>query len=247
MLGVVLQERTTALGGQAVLAYSALAAAGAAIGGTVQIVAGVFSDRALAAAGDRRAFYGLGVVLAIPAIVVLPAVPTLGALWCAMVLLQIGMNVAGGPFQAIVSDYLPPDRVGRAAAWMSIYQFSGNVVGIVLTTQLRGLALGVALALCLAGGWFATESYLRTRPRIASSTLSGAGLKLNPFARKGSSRSAAGGRFSIRSANSSMKAPACAARAGVSRPRVKNSSNWSNARNGVTRSFRALQKWFPSR
>lgn len=169
VLGVVLQERTTALGGQAVLAYSALAAAGAAIGGAVQIVAGVFSDRALAAAGNRRVFYRLGVVLAIPAIVVLPAVPTLGALWCAMVLLQIGMNVAGGPFQAIVSDYLPPDRVGRASAWMSIYQFSGNVVGIVLTTQLHGLALGVALALCLAGGWFATESYLRTRPRIAAS------------------------------------------------------------------------------
>jgi len=82
-----------------------------------------------------------------------------------MLLLQLGMNVAGGPYQAIVSDYLPPERVGRASSWMSVYQFSGSVVGILLTTQLHGLALGVALAACLAAGWLATDLYVRTRPR----------------------------------------------------------------------------------
>lgn len=169
VLGVILQERATAIGGQAVLQYAALAAAGAAVGGAVQVVAGIFSDRALASAGSRRAFYRAGVALAIPAVVVLPAVTSLGVLWTALVLLQVGMNVASGPYQAVVSDYLPGDRVGRASAWMSIYQFSGNVVGIVLTTQLHGLALGGALAVCLAGGWLATELYLRTRPRIAAS------------------------------------------------------------------------------
>ncbi|HEX3469080.1 MAG TPA: MFS transporter [Candidatus Elarobacter sp.] len=169
VLGVVLQERATVIGGQAVLQYAALAAAGAAIGGTVQVVARIFSDRALPVSGSRRAFYALGVVIAIPAVVVLPAVTSLGALWSAVVLLQIGMNVAGGPFQAVVSDYLPGDRVGRASAWMSIYQFSGNVAGIVLTTQLHGVALGAALALCLAGGWLMTELYLRARPPIAAS------------------------------------------------------------------------------
>jgi MFS family permease len=48
---------------------------------------------------------------------------------------------------------------------MSVYQFSGSVVGILLTTQLHGLALGVALAACLAAGWLATDLYVRTRPR----------------------------------------------------------------------------------
>ena len=165
ILGVVLQDRSSQLAPQAVLLYAALAAAGAAVAAIVQVVAGILSDRARVAAGDRRAFYCIGVLLAIPAIVVLPAVTTLPGLWSAMLLLQVGMNVAGGPYQAIVSDYLPPDRVGRASAWMSIYQFSGSVVGILLTTQLRGIALGVALAACLAGGWLATELYLRTRPR----------------------------------------------------------------------------------
>ncbi len=85
-----------------------------------------------------------------------------------MLLLQIGMNVAGGPYQAIVSDYLPPERVGRASSWMSVYQFSGSVVGILLTTQLHGVPLGVALAACLLGSWFATDRYVRTRARAAA-------------------------------------------------------------------------------
>lgn len=165
VLGVVLQDRASALGPQAVLSYAALAATGAAVAAVVQVVAGIFSDRARVRAGDRRAFYAVGVLLALPAIVVLPAVTSLGELWSAMLLLQLGMNVAGGPYQAIVSDYLPPERVGRASSWMSVYQFSGSVVGILLTTQLHGLALGVALAACLAAGWLATDLYVRTRPR----------------------------------------------------------------------------------
>jgi MFS family permease len=165
VLGVVLQDRASGLSPQPVLAYAELAAAGAAVASIVQVVAGIFSDRARVRAGDRRAFYRIGVLLAIPAIVVLPAVTSLGALWSAMLLLQVGMNVAGGPYQAIVSDYLPPERVGRASSWMSIYQFSGSVVGILLTTQLRGVALGVALAACLAAGWLATDLYLRRQPR----------------------------------------------------------------------------------
>jgi MFS family permease len=164
VLGVVLQDRAAGLSPQPVLAYAELAAAGAAVASIVQVVAGIFSDRARVRAGDRRAFYRIGVLFAIPAIVVLPAVTSLGALWSAMLLLQVGMNVAGGPYQAIVSDYLPPERVGRASSWMSIYQFSGSVVGILLTTQLRGVALGIALAACLAGGWLATDLYLRSRP-----------------------------------------------------------------------------------
>jgi MFS family permease len=165
VLGVVLQERASVLTAHAVLSYAALAALGALVAGIVQVVAGIFSDRARAKHGDRRGFYFAGVLIALPALVVLPAVTSQTQLWVAMLVLQIGMNVAGGPYQAIVSDYLPADRVGRASSWMSIYQFSGSVVGILLTTQLRGIALGVALALALAGSWLATELYVRTRPR----------------------------------------------------------------------------------
>ena len=164
VLGVVLQDRASALAVHAVGTYAALAAVGAGVASIVQVLAGIFSDRLRASAGDRRAFYRLGVALAIPALIAIPAVPSVGWLWAAAMLLQVGMNVAGGPYQAIVSDYLPPDRVGRASAWMSILQFSGSVTGILLTTQLHGVALGAALAACLAGGWLVTDRYIAALP-----------------------------------------------------------------------------------
>ena len=115
--------------------------------------------------GHRRGFYFAGVALAVPALVALPAAPTLGWLWAAVLLLQLGMNLAGGPYQAIVTDYVAPDRVGRASSWMSVHQFAGSVVGILLTTLLHGVALGAALALCLVGGWLVTELHVRGLPR----------------------------------------------------------------------------------
>ena len=165
VLGVVLQDRASALGQHAVLAYAALAATGAGFAALVQIVAGVFSDRSRVRVGHRRAFYAAGVALAVPAIVALPAVPSLGWLWAAVLLLQLGMNVAGGPYQAIVADHIAPERVGRASSWMSVHQFLGSVVGILLTTLLHGVALGAALAACLIAGWAITDVHVRGLPR----------------------------------------------------------------------------------
>jgi MFS family permease len=166
VLGVVLQDRATALAPHAVNAYAALAATGALLAAVVQVVAGFASDRRRAHTGERRLFYALGVALAVPAIVALPLVQSLGWLWAAMLLLQLGMNLAGGPYQGIVGDYVAPDRVGRASSWMSVHQFSGSVVGLLLATRLQGLPLGLALAACLAGGWLVTERHVARLPRI---------------------------------------------------------------------------------
>jgi MFS family permease len=162
ILGVVLQDRVTALAPHAVNAYAALAATGALFAGGIQVAAGLLSDRLRArGAADRRAFYAAGVACAVPAIVVLPVVPSLAWLWVAVFVLQFGMNVAGGPYQGIVGDYVEPERVGRASSWMSVHQFSGSVVGLLLTTLLRGWPLGIALAACLAGGWLVTDAHVR--------------------------------------------------------------------------------------
>jgi MFS family permease len=165
VLGVVLQDRVSALAPHAVNAYGLLAAVGASVAAVVQVVSGVLSDRRRARVGHRRLFYRTGVLAAIPAIVALPLVPSLGWLWAAMLLLQLGMNVAGGPYQGIVGDYVEPERVGRASSWMSVHQFSGSVVGLVLTTLLHGVALGIALAACLTAGWWLTDSYVARLPR----------------------------------------------------------------------------------
>ena len=173
VLGVVLQDRASALAPHAVDAYALLASVGALLAAAIQVVAGFLSDRLRARTGDRRRFYATGVALAVPAIVALPVVPSLGWLWVAVVLLQIGMNVGGGPYQGIVGDYIAPERVGRASSWMSVHQFSGSVVGLVLTTLLHGLPLGIALAACLAGGWFVTDSHVAqlARTRAVSAPL----------------------------------------------------------------------------
>lgn len=180
VLGVVLQDRASALGPHAVLSYAALAASGAGFAALVQIVAGVYSDRLRVRVGHRRAFYAVGVGLAVPAVVGLPAVSSLGWLWAAVLLLQLGMNLAGGPYQAIVSDYVAPERVGRASSWMSVHQFLGSVVGILLTTLLHGLALGSALAACLLAGWAITDAHVRRLPRARDAA---APLRLDANAR----------------------------------------------------------------
>jgi MFS family permease len=172
VLGVLLQERVTALfpaaaGARAVHAYAVLAATGAFVAAVVQIVAGLLSDRVRARAGHRRLFYAVGVAVAVPALVALPAVSSLAWLWLAFIVLQLGMNVAGGPYQGIVGDYVEPERVGRASSVMSVCQFSGSVVGLVLTIlPIPHVLLGGALAACLTGGWWVTESYVARLPAV---------------------------------------------------------------------------------
>ena len=166
VLGVVLQDRITALAPpNPVFVYGIIAATGAFLASVVQIVAGILSDRRRAQVGDRRLFYGSGVALAVPALIALTAVPSLSLLWLTFIVLQIGMNVAGGPYQGIVGDYVEPERVGRASSVMSVCQFSGSVVGLVLTTALHGAPLGIALAVCLLAGWYVTDSYVARLPR----------------------------------------------------------------------------------
>ncbi len=166
VLGVVLQDRVTALAPHAIGAYSWLAAIGALFAAAIQVWTGFLSDRRRVRVGHRRMFYALGVAIAVPAIVALPAMPSLTWLWLAVLLLQLGMNVAGGPYQGIVGDYIAPERIGRASSWMSVHQFSGSAVGLVLTTLLHGVPLGIALAACLVAGWAVTDTHVARLPGL---------------------------------------------------------------------------------
>ena len=166
VLGVVLQDRVALLSVQPVRDYALMAAVGATVAAVIQIAAGLLSDRFRSRSGDRRAFYRAGVMLAVPGLVAVTAAPSTAWLWVALLVLQVGMNVAGGPYQAIVGDYVAASHVGRASGWMSINQFAGSVTGLVLTILLHGAALGVALALCLIAGWWVTYRYVATRTPV---------------------------------------------------------------------------------
>ncbi|MCS7065395.1 MAG: MFS transporter, partial [Fimbriimonadales bacterium] len=50
---------------------------------------------------------------------------------------QLFLNWANGPYQAVIPDYVPPERHGLASAWMGMMTLVGNLIGLALA----GLAL----------------------------------------------------------------------------------------------------------
>jgi len=169
VLAVSLQARVTALDpAAAIFAYATIAAAGAVVGTLVQFAVGPLADRRFARTGSRAVFYAAGVAVAIPGIAALYLAPGLGGLVGGFVLLQIGMNVAIGPYQAIVPDYLPPQRAGAASAWLGIFQPLGNSGGLLVAGFVHDDRIVAGLiALALAASWAVTASAVRTQRAIA--------------------------------------------------------------------------------
>jgi len=164
ILAVSLQARCMELAGRdgAVRAYAAIAAGGALVATIVQLAAGALSDRELARRGNRQAFYATGVALAVPALFWLYLAPNLAGLVAAFAALQIAMNVAGGPYQAIIPDYVRPERRGVASSWMAAYQSIGNVIGLLVAGLVHDLrAVPALLALPLVATYATTASHVR--------------------------------------------------------------------------------------
>ncbi len=147
LLAVSLQSRSIELEpGNGLRAYAAIAAAGALVGTLVQLGAGVAADRRRAVVGHRSEFFGAGVAIAVVALGWFFLAPNLLQLSGAFFFLQLGMNVAGGPYQAVIADYVAPRRRGEASSWMSGYQSFGNVLGLLVAGFVHDLRI-VALAL----------------------------------------------------------------------------------------------------
>ncbi len=166
ILAVELQARVIGLSttaSEAVNTYSTIAAGGAAIATMVQLMAGDFSDRMRARGRSRQAFYGLGVLFSIPAIYWLLTAPTIATIGGAFAILEITMNVAGGPYQAVIPDYVEPGRRGVASSWMSAYQSIGNALGLFVAALVSDLRIvAAALIVPLVSTYAASASYART-------------------------------------------------------------------------------------
>ena len=166
ILAVELQARVITLStsaSQAVSAYATIAAAGAAIATMVQLMAGDFSDRMRVRGGERQLFYGLGVLFSIPAIYWLLTAPTIATIGAAFGLLEITMNVAGGPYQAVIPDYVEPERRGIASSWMSAYQSIGNAFGLLVAALVQDLRIAAgALIVPLVATYAVSARYART-------------------------------------------------------------------------------------
>jgi len=169
VLAVSLQARVTALDpAGAVSTYATIAAIGAIVGTLVQLVTGPLADRRFARTGSRAVFYATGVAIAIPGIVALYLAPGFAGIVGGFALLQVGMNIAIGPYQAIVPDYLPPERAGAASAWLGIFQPLGNSGGLLVAGFIHDdRIVAASIALALAGSWAVTAGAVRTRRSIA--------------------------------------------------------------------------------
>jgi MFS family permease len=167
ILGLSLQSRTIALAGHddAVTAYARIFALGALVATVVQIVAGRFSDRVRRTRGNRLPFYTAGVALAIPAVIWFYLAPNVTQLLVSFLAVEFAMNIVCGPYQAVIPDYVAPNRRGIASSWMSGYQSIGGALGLIVAGVLHDLRLvAAAIVVPLAGSFAATAGYLRGVP-----------------------------------------------------------------------------------
>ena len=168
VLGIGLQARTIALHPNgALLAFGQIAAAGALAAGLTQVVTGVLADRRRARGLDRRPYLVLGITAAVPALFWFYGAGDFGHFAASVIALQIGMNLAVGPYQALIPDYFTPDRTGRAASWMAAVQSLGNACGAIAATVLaQGTRLAGTLSALLIASAIVTTAHMRAIPLL---------------------------------------------------------------------------------
>lgn len=115
-----------------------LAAAGALISTIIELIAGPISDRSTARMGRRRPFILWGTLLTLPFILLFMTTQSFALLILHFVAIQLFLNWANGPYQAVIPDYVPPERHGLASAYMGMMTLIGTLLGLALAGALLG-------------------------------------------------------------------------------------------------------------
>ncbi|HXP94891.1 MAG TPA: MFS transporter [Candidatus Binatia bacterium] len=163
ILSIALQARSVELAHENGLRnFALLAAAGAAVAAVVQVTIGPFADARRGIVGHRLEFYVVGTIGAIPTLAWFFLAPAYWQFAAAFLLLQVWMNVAVGPYQAVIPDYIEAGRTGTASSWLSVYQFLGNTAGVVMAGFIKDFrALAAALIAVLAASLAVTLTHAR--------------------------------------------------------------------------------------
>lgn len=90
----------------------------------VQPIAGTISDRSTSRWGRRRPFILWGTVLALATLPGIGLSTTFVAILATYCLLQVFSNIAQGPFQGFIPDFIPRQRRGTASAIKSLTEIS---------------------------------------------------------------------------------------------------------------------------
>ena len=163
VLGLSLQARTSELGGPHALAlYGTIATLGAVVAAITQIATGPFADAVRARGRSRTGFLAWGTLVAAIALWDFYTSRTFGGEMAAFLMLQVGMNVATGPYQTIIPDYVQERRAGSASSWMAALQSAGNATGALIAAFVSDArAAGVLLAALLTASAAASATHVR--------------------------------------------------------------------------------------
>ena len=166
VLGISLQARCVQLAGDASLAtFGVISASGALAAAITQLVVGPLSDALRRRGGDRNAFYATGALLGAASVVVFYDSADVRALLWSFIALQISLNLAIGPYQAIIPDTMPNARFGVASAWLAGLGSAGNACGAVLASLFAAArTLGSVLAAGLLLSAAITLQHVRRLP-----------------------------------------------------------------------------------
>ncbi len=158
MIGQVLPLRVLAFAGPAHsgAALGIINLCGAGVGLVIQIVIGPVSDACASRWGRRRPFLFWGTVLAIGALLAFGVAGSFAGLVAAFVGIQLFLNIATSPYQALIPDHVPLNHQGAASGFTGTMQLLGEAGGPIVAGLLLAKATTPALQahaiLTLMGG-----------------------------------------------------------------------------------------------
>jgi len=144
LLTIALPNHIEALFGQEHkdVALATLTASGAAVAAVSQIVFGALSDGSRSKWGRRRPFLFWGTLLAVGPLLLLPHAHTLAMLVLVYAALQLTINIAGGPYGALMHDRIPAPDHGTAGAWIGVVGLLGRIGGPIVAVVILGGGAG---------------------------------------------------------------------------------------------------------
>ncbi len=140
MLGQILPARVLTFAGAAHsgTSLSIISLSGAAVGLLIQIVIGPVSDACASRWGRRRPFVFGGTVLALGALLAFGLAGSFVGLVLAFVGIQLFLNIATGPYQALLPDLVPLSKQGAASGYTGMMQLLGDAGGPIVAGLLLG-------------------------------------------------------------------------------------------------------------
>ncbi|MBV8081367.1 MAG: MFS transporter [Candidatus Eremiobacteraeota bacterium] len=103
-----------------------------AVGAVLAIISQYAAGRASDFARKRLPFIVAGTLLDIVALYAFAVAPSFGAVVLSFAAIEIALNIAGGPYQALIPDRVAKSAQGRASAYMGLMRLAGTAAGLLL-------------------------------------------------------------------------------------------------------------------